>query len=81
MELFRSVNLMSAVFMLHKSMIEHRKKLCNKNDAPAEAWDLSKNVQKLNDQDKNMFFSLSEVMIVTSTIFEEDSGKIICGRL
>ena len=56
------------------SKIGHRKKLCNKNDAPRrEAWDLSKNVYKLKNKnkDKATFYSLHRSMGNAGTLFEK----------
>ena len=43
-ELFRSVNTASVVLMLPNSRREHRKKPCNKNDAPAEKHGIWQNM-------------------------------------
>ena len=64
------------ILVLRNSRIEHRKKPCNKNDAPAEKHGIWRNVHKLNNKDKATFFSLSEVFLaITITILEENSTK------
>ena len=61
--------------MLPNLRTDLRKKPCNKNDAPAEiAWEIAKNVHKLQEMDKATFHSLSEVWSLpapSSTKLEE----------
>ena len=52
------MRLTNAVLVLQNSRTEHRKKPCNKKDAPL---DLARNVHKVNDKDKVTFVSPSEV--------------------
>ena len=76
-ELFRSVGLKSGAFVLQHSRIEHQKRLCNKNDAPAEKHGIWRKVST-----SSIVLLAFWSLVITSTIFEElDERERIRGRL
>ena len=61
--------------------IEHRKKPCNKNDAPAEKHGIVRNMSiSLMTATRPRSTRVLKFLVITSTIFEETRGKNICGR-
>ena len=69
------------VFVRRNLRIGHRKKPCNKNDAPAEKHGIwQKNVHKLNEKDRVTFFSLAEVCVLLAPSLQNQKESEICGR-